>query len=98
MKKGMKRVAALLLASVLAVPGLSGLHPAQAEACFMRMIKSHRCDFCHYGGCYEAYLGMGILRMYQRRFDEAEEYFRRCLQAYPYCSQARYYLNIRRKW
>lgn len=32
MKKGMKRVAALLLASVLAVPGLSGLHPAQAEA------------------------------------------------------------------
>lgn len=77
---------------------LYGGYPAQAEACFMRMIKSHRCDFCHYGSCYEAYLGMGILRMYQRRFDEAEEYFRRCLQAYPYCSQARYYLNIRRKW
>ncbi len=75
-----------------------GGNPARAEECYRRMLESRRCDFCRYGGCYEAYLGMGILRMYQKRHDEAEDFFRRCLAANPNCSQARYYMNNRRKW
>ncbi len=77
---------------------LYGGEPDKAEAYFRRMMDSHRCEFCRYGGCFEAFLGMGILRMYQRRFEEAEAYFRRCLAANPQCSQAAYYMNNRRKW
>ena len=70
----------------------------KAEECFTRMMGCRRCDFCHYGGCYEAQLGMGLVRLFQKRFEEAEGYFRRCLEINPHNETSKYYLENRRKW
>lgn len=66
----------------------------KAEACFERMRKGCRCDFCHYGGCYEAELGMGVLRLVQGRFAEAAEHLRRSLEINRNATDAAYYLKI----
>lgn len=71
---------------------------AKAEECFTRMLGCRRCDFCHYGGCYEAQLGMGLLRLFQKRFEEAEAYLKRCLEINPHNATCKYYLENRRKW
>lgn len=71
---------------------------AKAEEYFSRMLTCRRCDFCHYGGCYEAQLGMGLVRLFQKRFEEAESYFRRCLEISPHNKTSKYYLENRRKW
>ena len=70
----------------------------KAEQYFQRMLSCHRCDFCHYNGCYEAQLGMGLVRLFQKRFEEAEAYFRRCLEINPHNKTCKYYLDNRRKW
>lgn len=77
---------------------LYGEETEKAEQMFERMMNSHRCDFCHYGGCYEALLGMGLVRIRQKRFEEAESYLRRCLEVNPQSAECQYYLNNRRKW
>ncbi len=77
---------------------LYGGDPDRAEQYFERMIKCHRCDFCHYGGCFEAYLGLGLVRIHQKRFEEAERFLRRCLEIKPNSIVCKYYLENRRKW
>lgn len=77
---------------------LYGGDTQKAEEYFERMMKCHRCDFCHYGGCFEAYLGMGLVRIWQKRYDEAEAYLRRCLEINPHSTLCKYYLDNRRKW
>lgn len=77
---------------------LYGGETEKAEQIFRRMMSSHRCDFCHYGGCYEALLGMALVRIRQKQFDEAEEYLQRCRKINPYSCECQYYLNNRRKW
>lgn len=70
----------------------------QAEKRFERMGHCHRCEFCHYGSCYEGLQGLALVRLMQQRFDEAEELFHKVLEINPYCGVSRYYLKNRRKW
>jgi len=65
----------------------------KAEQMFTRMGQSHRCEFCHYGGCYESYRGLGLVRFMQERFDEAKELFEKALEINPYDGVSRYYLT-----
>ncbi|MBR6527955.1 MAG: tetratricopeptide repeat protein [Lachnospiraceae bacterium] len=64
-----------------------------AEQMFGRMKQGHRCEFCHYGGCYEAWRGMALVRLMQERFDEAQELFEKALKINPYDGVSRYYLT-----
>jgi len=70
----------------------------KAEKRFERMRNCHRCEFCHYGSCYEALRGLALVRLMQQRWDEAEELFKKVLEINPYCGVSRYYLKNRRKW
>jgi tetratricopeptide (TPR) repeat protein len=63
-----------------------------AEQMFGRMQQGHRCEFCHYGGCYEALRGLALVRLMQERFDEAKELFEKALKINPYDGVSRYYL------
>lgn len=65
----------------------------KAEQMFTRMGQSHRCEFCHYGSCYEAYRGLALVRYMQERFDEARELFEKALSINPYDGVSRYYLT-----
>ena len=64
----------------------------QAEQRFERMGKSYRCEFCHYGGCYESLRGLALVRMMQERWEEARELFEKALEINPYDGISRYYL------
>lgn len=65
----------------------------KAEQMFTRMGQSHRCEFCHYGSCYESYRGLALVRFMQEQFDEARELFEKALAINPYDGVSRYYLT-----
>lgn len=70
----------------------------KAEVMFVRMQKSHRCEFCHYGRCYEALRGLALVRLMQARFDEAKELFEKALRINPYDGVSRYYLTHQKEF
>ena len=76
--------------------GLLHLYGGQwelAEAHFLRMQQHHRCEFCHYGKCYESIRGLALVRWMQGRFEEAKELFRTVLEINPHCGVSQYYLT-----
>lgn len=43
-------------------------------------------------------MGLGLVRIHQKRFEEAERFLRRCLEIKPNSIVCKYYLENRRKW